>query len=59
MLKKHTLTESFYITGKIDSVSAVDTRLLKNHILTNFCKLNRYEDNQYWYMNDYLKVPIT
>mgnify|MGYP001165545133 FL=1 len=57
MLKKHTLTESFYITGKIDSVSAVDTRLLKNHILTNFCKLNRYEDDQYWYMSDYLKVP--
>ena len=57
MLEKQTLTESFYITGKIDSVSAVDTRLLKNHILINFNKLNRYEDDQYWYMNNYLKVP--
>ena len=36
MLEKHTLTEQFLITGKIDSVSAIDTRLIKNHILSNF-----------------------
>ena len=57
MLEKHTLTESFFITGKIDNVSAIDTRLLKNHILSNFSKLNRYNDSQYWFMSEYLKVP--
>ena len=29
MLEKQKLTEQFYITGKVDSVSAVNTRLLK------------------------------
>ena len=57
MLEKHRLSESFFIKGKIDNVSAVNTRLLKNHILSNFIKKNRYEDSQYWYMSDYLKVP--
>ena len=57
MLEKHKLTESFYIKGKIDKVSAVNTRLIKNHILSNFSMANRYKDDQYWYMNEYLKVP--
>ena len=57
MLEKHRLSESFFIKGKIDNVSAVNTRLLQNHILSNFVKKNRYEDSQYWYMSDYLKVP--
>ena len=35
-MEKHRLTESFIITGKIDKVSSVDTRLIKNHILSNF-----------------------
>ena len=56
-MRKHRLTESFVITGKIDKVSSVDTRLIKNHILSNFTKKNRYEDSQYWYMSDYLRVP--
>ena len=57
MLEKHRLTEQFYIKGKVDSVSAVNTRLIKNHILSNFIKANRYDDPQYWYMKEYLKVP--
>ena len=57
MMYKQTLTDSFVIEGKIDKVSAVDTRLIKNHILSNFSLANRYKDNQYWYMNEYLKVP--
>ena len=57
MLEKHRLSESFFIKGKIDNVSAINTRLLQNHILSNFIKKNRYEDSQYWYMSDYLKVP--
>ena len=57
MMIKHRLTESFYIEGKIDKVSAVNTRLIKNHILSNFSMVNRYKDNQYWYMSEYLKVP--
>ena len=57
MLEKLRLTESFVIEGKIDSVSAVNTRLIKNHILSNFSMVNRYKDNQYWYMSEYLKVP--
>ena len=57
MMKKHRLTESFFIEGKIDKVSAVNTRLIKNHILSNFMMANRYEDDQYWYMSEYLKVP--
>ena len=56
-MEKHRLTESFIITGKIDKVSSVDTRLIKNHILSNFSLTNRYDDKQYWYMKDYVKVP--
>ena len=57
MLEKQRLTESFIIRGKIDKVSSVDTRLIKNHILSNFTLANRYNDDQYWYMKDYVKVP--
>jgi len=56
-MQKHRLTESFIITGKIDKVSSVDTRLIKNHILSNFSLTSRYDDKQYWYMNDYVQVP--
>ena len=51
------LTESFIITRKIDEVSFVDTKLIKNHILSNFTLDARYNDDQYWYMKDYVKVP--
>ena len=57
MLEKLRLNESFIITGKIDGVSAVKTSLIKNHVLSNFSLANRYKDDQYWYMNEYLKVP--
>ena len=46
MLEKLRLTESFIITGKIDGVSAVNTSLIKNHILSNFSLANRYKDDQ-------------
>jgi len=55
--KKSKLTEKFYITGEIDKVSSINTDLIKNHILSNFSMANRYKDDQYWYMNEYLKVP--
>ena len=57
MMEKQKLTEQFFIKGKIDNVSAVDTRLIKNHILSNFMLVNRYSDPQYWYMREYVKVP--
>ena len=56
-MEKHRLTESFIITGKIDEVSSVDTRLIKNHILSNFSLDKRYDDGQYWYMKDYVEIP--
>ena len=58
MLAKNRLTESFIIQGKLDKVSSVDTRLIKNHILSNFTLTNRYDYPQYWYMNNYDKVPL-
>jgi len=57
MLEKLRLTESFIIQGKLDEVSSVDTKLIKNHILSNFTLDARYKDDQYWYMKDYVKVP--
>ena len=57
MLEKQKLTEQFYITGKVDSISSINTRLIKNHILSNFMLANRYKDDQYWYMKEYVKVP--
>ena len=57
MLEKNKLTESFFIRGKIDKVSKVNLKLIKNHILSNFTLQNRYDDNQYWYMKDYVKIP--
>ena len=56
-MEKHRLTESFIITGRLDKVSSVDTRLIKNHILSNFSLTSRYDDKQYWYMKDYVEVP--
>jgi len=56
-MKKHKLTESFFIKGKIDKVSLINTKLVKNHILSNFTLTNRFNDSQYWYMKDYIKVP--
>ncbi len=56
-MEKLRLTESFVITGKLDEVSSVDTKLIKNHILNNFTLDARYDDSQYWYMKDYVKVP--
>ena len=55
--KKSRLTEQFYILGELDKVSKVNTDLIKNHILSNFSMRNRYKDDQYWFMNEYLKVP--
>ena len=48
MLEKLRLTESFIIQGKLDEVSSVDTKLIKNHILSNFTLDARYKDDQYW-----------
>jgi len=56
-MEKLRLTESFIIIKKIDEVSFVDTKLIKNHILSNFTLDARYSDDQYWYMKDYVKVP--
>ena len=53
MLEKLRLTESFIIQGKLDKVSSVDTKLIKNHILSNFTLDARYNDDQYWYMKDF------
>lgn len=54
---KNRLTEQFIIKGKIDKVSSVDTKLIKNHILSNFTLHNRMTNDQYWYLKDYVKVP--
>ncbi len=56
-MEKLRLTESFIIIGEIDEVSFVDTKLIKNHVLSNFTLDARYDDKQYWYMKDYVKVP--
>ena len=50
MLEKHTLSEEFLITGKIDKVSSINAKLIRNHLLSNYLMMNRYKDNQYWYM---------
>ena len=55
--EKIRLTESFVLKNSIDKVSAVNQSLIRNHILTNFSLVNRYKDDQYWYMSDYLKIP--
>ena len=55
-MKKNILTKSFYISKKLDSVSLVDTQKIKDHILINYNSKNSYNDNQYWYMNNYVKV---
>lgn len=54
---KRVLSEQFIITGKLDNVSKVDTRLIKNHILSNFTLDNRIKDDQFWYLHDYINVP--
>ena len=55
--EKHRLTESFIVKGTIDSVSKINYDLIRNHLFSNYSLTNRFEDDQYWYMRDYLKVP--
>lgn len=57
MLKKNILSETFFVKGSIDKISKIDYQLVKNHILNNYNNQSRYTDNQYWYMNNYLKIP--
>jgi hypothetical protein len=35
-MEKNILTESFYITTKLDDVSLIDIQLIKNHILEQY-----------------------
>lgn len=56
-MKKQLLTEQFVITGELPKESHVDTRLIKNHILSNFSLANKINDDQFWYLHDYIKVP--
>ena len=55
--EKHRLTESFIVKGEIDSVSKINNDLIRNHLFSNYSLANKFEDEQYWYMKDYLKVP--
>jgi len=56
-MEKFRFTEAFFIKGKIDDVSQVDTKLIKNHILSNFTLANRMKNDQYWYLKEYVRVP--
>jgi hypothetical protein len=56
-MEKFRFTEAFFIKGKIDDVSHVNTSLIKNHILANFTLANRMKNDQYWYLKEYVKVP--
>jgi hypothetical protein len=56
-MEKNILTESFYITTKLDDVSLIDIQLIKNHILEQYNLNKNYSDLQYWYMNNYVQVP--
>ena len=55
--EKHRLTESFILKGEIDSVSKINNDLIRNHLFSNYSLTNKFEDDQYWYMKDYFKIP--
>ena len=55
--EKNVFNEKFLIHGMLDQQSKVNLDLVKNHILINFMKKNVYQDDQYWYMSDYFKIP--
>ena len=55
--EKHRLTESFILKGEIDSVSKINNDLIRNHLFSNYSLTNKFDDDQYWYMKDYLKIP--
>ena len=55
--EKLRLTESFILKGNIESVSKINYDLIRNHLFSNYSLTNKFEDDQYWYMKDYLKVP--
>lgn len=55
--EKNVFNEKFLIHGMLDQQSKVNLDLVKNHILINFMKKNIYQDDQYWYMSDYFKIP--
>ena len=52
-LNKRIFNEQFIIIDQIDKESFSNTKLIKNHILSNFSLDARYKDDQYWYMFEY------
>ena len=56
-LNKRIFNEQFIIIDQIDKESFSNTKLIKNHILSNFSLDARYKDDQYWYMSEYVKIP--
>ena len=58
-LKKSHLHELFVITGRLDDVSSVDIKMIKNHVLSNWTLNNRVSDNDFKYEHDYSKSSIS
>ena len=57
-----TFTSLNIISENASSVGSFDLGIFQNnnatnHILSNFMLVNRYNDPQYWYMKEYVKVP--
>ena len=59
MFKKKIFSESFFIKEKINNPSFIDLNIIKNHILLNNNVENFYNDNQYWHLNQYIKIPFS
>lgn len=55
---KHKLCELFFVIGQIPKQSFINSVDIKNHILKNINKDNKFNSNTYWSIHDYYKIPF-
>ena len=57
-MKKHKLCELFFVIGKIPNQSLINSEDIKNHILKNINKDNKFNSDNYLSLHDYYNIPF-
>jgi hypothetical protein len=57
-MKKHKLCELFFVIGQIPKQSSINSEDIKNHILKNINKDNKFNSDNYLSLHDYYNIPF-
>ena len=56
-MHKTLLSEKFILTGTVNKVSHLNSKLIQNHCLSNYTLDTKIKDDQFWHLEDYNTVP--